>query len=199
MGIIHNPNMTPKCAFSFTSFQLFILFHNLCIWKDLFLFFLLVRFCSPYYFQASLSETEKNADTAERQLRSTLREILIMEAEMENLQRGTGALRSRCTSISVENTWLQVNIREQEEEAAVALEGFAAYRNKMQTHRVATALAACQTQEYKALEESRALVRRLTQQREELRENLDKGNTARREKVEKGEQNTTCQGENLNT
>lgn len=150
-------------------------------------------------FQASLSETEKNADAAEQQLRSTLREILIMEAEMENLQLGTGTLRSRCTSISVENTRLLVNIREQEEEAAAALEGFAAYRNKMQTHRVATALAACQTQEYKALEESRALVRRLTQQREELRENLDKGNTARREKVEKGEQNTTYQGENLNT
>lgn len=142
---------------------------------------------------------EKNADAAEQQLRSTLREILIMEAEMENLQLGTGALRSRCTSISVENTRLLVNIREQEEEAAAALEGFAAYRNKMQTHRVATALAACQTQEYKALEESRALVRRLTQQREELRENLDKGNTVRREKVEKGEQNTTYQGENLNT
>lgn len=108
---------------------------------------------------------------------------------MDNLQRGMGALRSRCASICVENTQLQVDIREQEEEAAAVLEEFATYRNKMQAHRAVAALAACHTQEYKALEERRALVRRLTQQREELRENLDKGNMARREKVHKGEQN----------
>lgn len=136
------------------------------------------------------------AEAAEMQLRSTLREILIVEAEMEKLQRGAEILQGRCASISVENTRLGVNIREQEADAVAVLEKFTAYRNKMQAHRAAVELAFSQTQEHKALEESRALVRRLTQQRDELREDLDnpKGNTAQREKVEKGEQNSACQG-----
>lgn len=158
-----------------------------------------IYFCSTHYFQASLSETEKIAEAAEQQLRSTLREILIVEAEMENLLRGANTLRGRCASISVENTQLGVNIREQEAEAEAVLEKFTAYRNKMQAHRTAVELASSQTHEHKALEESRALVRRLTQQRDELREDLDnpKGNTVQREKVEKGEKKTTCQGANL--
>lgn len=157
-------------------------------------------FCSTHYFQASLSEKEKIAEAAELQLRSTLREILIVEADMDNLQRGANTLRGRCSSISVENTQLGVNIREQRAEAAAVLEKFTAYRNKMQAHRTVVELASSQTHEHKALEESRALVRRLTLQRDELREDLDnpKGNTAQREKVEKGEQRTTCQGANLN-
>lgn len=147
-------------------------------------------FCFTLYFQASLSEMETIAQAAEPQLRSTLREILIVEAEMENLQQGADSLWGRCASISVENTRLVANIREQDAEAAAVLEKFTAYRNKMQAHTEAVELASCQTQEHKALEESRALVRRLTQQRDELREDLDnpKGNTAQREKVEKGEQ-----------
>lgn len=112
---------------------------------------------------------------------------------MENQQQGADILRGRCASISVENTRLGVNIREQEAEVAAVLEKFTAYRNKMQAHRAAVELASCQTREHKALEESRALVMRLMQQRDELREDLDnpKGNAARREKVEKGEQRTT--------
>lgn len=149
-----------------------------------------ITLCSTYYFQASLSEMEKIAEAAEQQLRSTLREILIVEAEMENLQCEAVSLRGRCASISVENTQLKVDIREQEAEAETVLEKFTAYRNKMQVHKAAVELVSCQTQEHKALEESRALVRRLTQQRDELREDLDnpKGNTVQREKVEKGEQ-----------
>lgn len=139
-------------------------------------------------------------EASELQLRSTLREILIVEAEMENLQRGGDTLRERCAYISVENTRLEVNIREKEAEVAAVLGKFTVYRNKMQAHRAAVELASCQTQEHKALEESRALVRRLTQQRDELREDLEnpKGNTVRREKVEKGEQLTTRQGAILN-
>lgn len=146
---------------------------------------MVLRFCSQHFCQASLSEMAKNRDAAEKQLRSVLREILIMEAEIEDLQRGSGTLQSTCTSISVENKQLQVDIREQEEKAVAALEGFTAYRNKMQAHMVVVALVACKTLEYKALEESRVLVRRLTQQREELKETLVKGNAAR-EEVEKG-------------
>lgn len=159
-----------------------------------------VRFCSTYYFQVSLSEMEMIAEAAEQQLRSTLREILIVETEMENLQCGADCLRGRCASISVENTQLQADISEQEVEAVVALGKFTAYRNKMQAHRAAVDLVSCQTQEHKALEESRALVRRLTQQRDELREDLanPKGNIAQREKVQKGVQSMTCRGLNLN-
>lgn len=143
---------------------------------------------------------EKTAEVAEQRLRSTLREFLMVEAEMENLQCGADSLRGRCASISVENTRLMVDIREQEDEAKLVLEKFTAYLNKMQAHRAAVEMASCQTQEHKALEESRALVRRLTQQRDELREDLDNpnGNTAQREKVAKGEQGMNCQGSNKN-
>lgn len=143
---------------------------------------------------------EQIDEAAELQLRSMLREILIVEAEMENLQRGADNLLGRCASISVENTRLRVSMREQEAEAAAALEKFTAYLNKMQAHRAAVKMASCHTQEHRALEESRALVGTLTQQRDELRKDLDNpnGNTVQREKVEKEKQRTTFQIANLN-
>lgn len=141
---------------------------------------------------------------AERRLKSTLRELLTVGAELEDLQQGGEALRSRCASLSADNTRLLVAVGEREEEAAAALGGFTAYRGKMQAHRAALALAACRTQEHKVLEESRVLVRRLTQQRDELREDLDnpEGSAARREKVKGGSEESRrrrrrCQGEAL--
>lgn len=143
-----------------------------------------------FYFQAALSETEKNSEAAEQQLRSNLREILILEAEMENLEQEMKVLQGRCASISVENTRLQAGIREEEEVTQAALEGFGTYRKKMEVHRVAVMQASSQTDELKVLEERRALVRRLTQERDELREDLGnpRGNTAQRAKVEEVDQ-----------
>lgn len=142
------------------------------------------------YFQAALSETEKNSEAVEQQLRSNLREMLILEAEMENLEQGMKVLQGRCASISVENTWLQAGIREEEEVAQAALEGFGTYRKKMEAHRVAIMQASSQTDEHKALEERRASVLRLTQERDELREDLGnpRRNTAQRAKVEEVDQ-----------
>lgn len=139
-----------------------------------------------FNFQAALSETEKNAEAAEQQLRSNLREILILEAEMENLEQEMKVLQGHCASISVENTRLQAEIREEEEVAQAALEDFGTYRKKMEAHRVAIMQVSSQTEEHKALEERRALVCRLTQERDELRGDLGdpRENTTQRAKVE---------------
>lgn len=143
-----------------------------------------------FNFQAAVSETERNAEAAEQQLRSHLREILILEAEMEILEQEMKVLQGRCASISVENTRLQAEIREEEDVAQVALEGFGTYRKKMEAHRVAVMQASSRTDEHRALEERRASVRRLTQERDELREDLGnpRGNTAQRAKVEEVDQ-----------
>lgn len=143
-----------------------------------------------FYFQATLSETEKSAEAAEQQLRSNLREILILEAEMENLEQEMKVLQGRCASISVENTRLQAEIREEEKVAQAALEGFGTYRKKMEAHRAVVMQASSQTDEHKALEERRVTVRRLTQERDELRQDLGnpRGNTAQRAKVEEVDQ-----------
>lgn len=105
---------------------------------------------------------------------------------MENLQQRAEVLRVRCASVSKENTELQAGIREEEEDAQTALAGFSAYRNKMEAHRAAVLRAASQTEAHKVLEEKRAFVRRLTQKKEELREDLENpnGNAVRRAEVE---------------
>lgn len=109
---------------------------------------------------------------------------------MENLEQEMKVLQGRCASISVENTGLQAGIREEEEVAQAALERFGTYQKKMEAHRVAVVQASSQTDEHKALEERRALVCRLTQERDELREDLEnpRGNTAQRAKVEEVDQ-----------
>lgn len=123
----------------------------------------------------------------ERELRSKVREILMLEGEMEHLERQTKVLYDRCASISKENTELQTAISEEEEKAHMALAGFTAYRNKMEGHRAAVLHAASQTEAHKVLEEKRALVRMLTLKKEELREDLENpnGNTVQMAKVGK--------------
>lgn len=138
-------------------------------------------------FQATLSGVEKKGEVAERELRSKVREILMLEGEMEHLEGQTKVLYDRCASISKENTELQTAISEEEEKARVALAGFSAYRNKMEGHRAAVLHAASQTEAHKVLEEKRALVRMLTLRKEKLREDLENpnGNTVQKAKVEK--------------
>lgn len=105
---------------------------------------------------------------------------------MENLRQEMKVLQGRCASISVENTRLQAGIREEEEVAQAALEGFGTYRKKMEAHRAGVMRASSQTDKLEALEKRRALVCRLTQERDELREDLGnpRGNAAQRAKVE---------------
>ncbi|XP_039648800.1 coiled-coil domain-containing protein 122-like isoform X5 [Perca fluviatilis] len=123
--------------------------------------------------QATLSEVEKIGGTAEQELRSKVREFLMLEGEMEHLERQTRVLHDHCASIRKENTELQIGISEEEENARMALAGFKAYRNKMEVHRAAVLHAASQTEAHKELEEKRALVRMLTQKKEELKSEID--------------------------
>ena len=144
---------------------------------------------NDFCFQATLSEVEKKGAAAQQELRSTVREILILEASTEQLQEETRVLQDRCASISTENTELQAKIREEEVEHQKALLVFDTYRNKMEGHRVAVVRAASQTEARKVLEEKRLLVKRLAQQREELREDLQypNGKTVQMAKVEEGD------------
>ncbi|XP_032362501.1 coiled-coil domain-containing protein 122 isoform X2 [Etheostoma spectabile] len=123
--------------------------------------------------QATLSEVEKIGVMAEQELRSKVRNLLMLEGEMEHLQRQTRVLHDRCASIRKENTELQIGISEEEENARMALAGFNTYRNKMEVHRAALLHAASQTEAHKELEEKRALVRMLTQKKEELKSEIN--------------------------
>ncbi|XP_044043093.1 coiled-coil domain-containing protein 122-like isoform X2 [Siniperca chuatsi] len=136
--------------------------------------------------QATLSDVEKKVDLAERVLRSKMREILMLEGEMEHLERQTNVLCDRCASIIKENTDLQIGISDEEEKARVALAGFNTYRNKMEGHRAAVLHAASQTEAHKELEEKRALVRMLTQKKKEMKKDLENpnGNTVQMAKRE---------------
>ncbi|XP_019957625.1 coiled-coil domain-containing protein 122 [Paralichthys olivaceus] len=136
--------------------------------------------------QATLSDGQKKAELAEQELRSKVREMLVLEGNVEQLQRQTEVLQDRCVSISKENTQLHFRICEEEENACTALAGIKSYRHKMEGHRAAVLRVASQTEAYKELEEKRALVRMLTQKKEELREDLESsnGNTAHLAKEE---------------
>nr|XP_046238552.1 coiled-coil domain-containing protein 122-like [Scatophagus argus] len=136
--------------------------------------------------QARRSEVENKAEKAEQELRCTTRELLMIEAEMEHLEQRANVLHDRCVSISKENAELQIKIKEEEESAEMALKEFSTYQTKMESHRAAVLHAASQTDGHKVLEEKRALVRMLTQKKEQLREDLGNpnGNTVQRAKGE---------------
>lgn len=146
-----------------------------------------MRICHLFSPQATLSEVEKKCETAERELRSQVREILILEAVTEQLEQRAKVLRDRCASISKENTELQTGIGEAEEDARAALGRFDAYRRKMEAHRAAILRVGSHAGARGALEERRVLVARLTREKEELRADLDNpnGNTAQKAKVAK--------------
>uniref|UniRef100_A0A3P8T8S7 Coiled-coil domain containing 122 n=1 Tax=Amphiprion percula TaxID=161767 RepID=A0A3P8T8S7_AMPPE len=135
---------------------------------------------------ATLSDVEGKGEVAEQELRSKVREFLMLEGELEQLERQTKVQRDRCASISKDNTELQVLIREEEEVADVALAQFNTYRKKMEGHRAAVLYAASQTDAHKELEEKEALVRMLTQKKEELKEDLKNpnGNTVQMSEID---------------
>ncbi|KAM6892842.1 coiled-coil domain-containing protein 122 [Lycodopsis pacificus] len=126
--------------------------------------------------QATLSDVERKGEMAEQGLRSKVREFLMLEGEMEHLEHETKVLHDRSAAISKENTELQISISEKEENAHMALAWFNTYRNKMEGHRAAVLHAAKQTEAHKELEPKRALVRMLTQKKEELQEDLENPN-----------------------
>ncbi|XP_070787010.1 coiled-coil domain-containing protein 122 [Enoplosus armatus] len=136
--------------------------------------------------QATLSDVENKGEMAEQELRSKVREVLMLEGEMEHLEWQTKVLRERCAAIRKENAELQIGISEEEENARMALAGLNTYRNKMEGHRAAVLHAASQTEAHKELEEKRALVRMLTQKKEELKKDLENpnGNTVHMAKRE---------------
>ncbi|XP_071320874.1 coiled-coil domain-containing protein 122 isoform X2 [Trachinotus anak] len=136
--------------------------------------------------QATLSDVETKGEMAEQELRSKAREILVLEGDMEHLERQTKVLHDRCVSISKENTELQIRLCEEEEKARIARAGFNTYRKKMEGHRAAVLHAASQTEAHKELEEKRALVRMLTQKKKELKKDLENpnGNAVRMAKRE---------------
>lgn len=138
-------------------------------------------------FQAALSDVEKKGEMAAQELKAKVRVILLLEGEMENLERQIEVLHDRCLVISKENTELQICISEEEGCAHVALEGFSTYRKKMEGHRAAVLHATSQTDAHRELEEKRALVRMLRQKKEELKQDLENpnGNTVQVAKVEK--------------
>ncbi|XP_028995696.1 coiled-coil domain-containing protein 122 [Betta splendens] len=123
--------------------------------------------------QAVLSDVERKGEAAEQELRSKEREILLLEGDMEHLMKQREVLRDRCALTIKENMELQSQISEEEEHACVALAGFTAYRNKMEGHRAAVLRAAHLSDVHKNLEEKRALVSRLKQEREKLKQDLE--------------------------
>lgn len=136
-------------------------------------------------FQATLSELERKNEGIDKDLRSKVREILVLESEMEQLEQQTKLLHDRCVSISKENTELQILIGGEEEVALVALAGFNAYRSKMEGHRAAVLHAVSQTKAHNELKEKKELVQMLRKQNEELKEDLNNpnGNTVQMAKV----------------
>uniref|UniRef100_A0A8C2WK61 Uncharacterized protein n=1 Tax=Cyclopterus lumpus TaxID=8103 RepID=A0A8C2WK61_CYCLU len=138
----------------------------------------------------ALKENKKtlaSLQMAEQELRSKVRTYRTLEEELEHLDLQRNVLEGRCVAIGKENTELQIGITEEEEKARMALARFNTYRDNMAAHRAAVLHVVSQTEAHKELEEKRALVRMLTQKKEELKKDLENphGNTVQMTKVEK--------------
>lgn len=125
--------------------------------------------------------------TVEQDLRSKIREILVQEAEIEQLEHQKKVLHDRCSSISKENAGLKIRIGAEEEAARTMKAQFCSYRIKMGGHRVAV-LHMSQAGAQQTLKEKRAFVGKLKKKREELRQDLEipNGSTVEKAKVETG-------------
>uniref|UniRef100_A0A087X364 Coiled-coil domain containing 122 n=1 Tax=Poecilia formosa TaxID=48698 RepID=A0A087X364_POEFO len=126
--------------------------------------------------QAALADIEKKTVHAEQQLRSKLREIRLLEGEMEHLERQKVLLQDRCASINRENVKQHMLIQDKEENARSTLEKISMYRNKMKGHRDAVLQAVSQIEAHRELEENRMLVLKLRQEKEQLKEDLQNPN-----------------------
>ncbi|XP_034410438.1 coiled-coil domain-containing protein 122-like [Cyclopterus lumpus] len=136
--------------------------------------------------QATLSDVKRKGKMAEQELRSKVRTYRTLEEELEHLDLQRNVLEGRCVAIGKENTELQIGITEEEEKARMALARFNTYRDNMAAHRAAVLHVVSQTEAHKELEEKRALVRMLTQKKEELKKDLENphGNTVQMTKNE---------------
>ncbi|XP_056883770.1 coiled-coil domain-containing protein 122-like isoform X2 [Takifugu flavidus] len=134
--------------------------------------------------QATLSEIEKKGAIIEQDLRSEIREILVQEAETEQLEHQKKVLHERCGSISKENEGLKIRIGEEEEAARTMKAQFSSYRKKMGGHRVAV-LHASQAGAQQTLKDKRAFVGKLREKREELRQDLENPNGSTVEKAKR--------------
>uniref|UniRef100_A0A3P8ZLR2 Coiled-coil domain containing 122 n=2 Tax=Esox lucius TaxID=8010 RepID=A0A3P8ZLR2_ESOLU len=123
--------------------------------------------------QATLSEMDEKVEETEMKLKSTVREILILQGEMEHIQQHTQDLVSRSITVYNENAQLQRLIVEEEDNYHCALAGYNTYRDKMDGHRTAISQAESQTRAHRQLAEKRVLFRELTEKRELLRADLD--------------------------
>lgn len=113
---------------------------------------------------------------------------MVQEAGIEQLEHQKKVLHGRYNSFSKENAGLEIKIGEEEENAWTMLAQFSSYRKKMAGHRQAVLQAGSQTGAQKILKEKRAVVRKLKEKREELRQDLEhpNGSTVEKAKVEKG-------------
>lgn len=113
----------------------------------------------------------------EQDLRSEIREILVQEAEIEQLEHQKKVLHERCSSISKESEGLKIRIGEEEEAARTMKAQFSSYRKKMGGHRVAV-WHVSQAGAQQTLEEKR----------EELGQDLENpnGSTVEKAQVERG-------------
>ncbi|KAM6893433.1 coiled-coil domain-containing protein 122 [Xenentodon cancila] len=112
--------------------------------------------------------------------------MLILEGDLEHLERQTKVLHDRCASISEKNTEMQILISEEEENTRLALARFDTYRKKMKEHRMAVLHAVSQTEAHKVLEEKKEMVQMGIQEKEQLRQDLEnpQGNTVQMAKKE---------------
>ncbi|CDQ92223.1 unnamed protein product [Oncorhynchus mykiss] len=101
--------------------------------------------------QAILSDIEKKGKEAEVELKSNVRQILILEGEMEHLQRHMQDLGLRSVTVYNENTELRLLIEEEEDNFSRVLAGYNTYRNKMEGHRTAVLQAESQTRAHREL------------------------------------------------
>ncbi|KAM9831009.1 coiled-coil domain-containing protein 122 [Syngnathus typhle] len=119
--------------------------------------------------QVTLLDVQKKSDEAEKKLKRTARDLLIMEDDMIHLEQKMQAGRDQCVSITVENTKLLEQINEGEEKACMQRAQFDLYRKKMEDHRQAVLRVVGQTD---TCEEKRTLVQKLRKAKEELKEDL---------------------------
>ncbi|KAJ8003789.1 hypothetical protein DPEC_G00152040 [Dallia pectoralis] len=136
--------------------------------------------------QAILSEKDNRVKETEMKLKSTLRQILILQGEMERIQQHMQDISSHSITVHNENSQLRHLIDIEEDNYHCVLAGYNTYRNKMEGHRKAILQAERQTTAHLELAEKRVLVRELTEKREELRADLDnpKGSAVKQEQKE---------------
>ncbi|XP_067117023.1 coiled-coil domain-containing protein 122 [Osmerus mordax] len=122
--------------------------------------------------QAMLADVTQEGEEAGVELRSVSRQVLLVEGEIELLQRHMDTLTSSSLSVHNLNTQLGLQIQEHEGRFHLDLAGYNTYRNSMEGHKAAVLRAERMTKAHRELEETRAKVQALMQQQEELSSDL---------------------------